>query len=439
MVDLFPTRRRAEELSRALAGEPVAADARLQELLDTVSRLAAVPLVEPRAGFRESLRVRLMDVAAAELPGQAALTDADAGEAHDETVVVDDPRAARRRRRLVAAATGLVIVGGGAGVAAASEQALPGDMLYPVKRTLESAQVTLAQGAAAEGRALLDRAATRLDEAEALSADLVAGTGGLAGLTAALDDFAADASSGGDRLLESYAASGDPAELAEVRDFTTESHRVLAELAETLPPQAQSEVILADDTVVTLDGLAERACPDCTSLPPLVSLPTQPVSDVDRDAVANRSGVSTPDRQRTEGDRRRGEGGRSEAAPRRQRSAGSPGARGPGAGQGLPDLGLHRPGGRAEPRQQDAAGDQGGDNGPQGGPGVELRDVLDPAAPGPAPAPPRRTVDAPTPGDLDVPRDLDDVTEPLRPLRDRVRDGARDTVKRTRNGLDNLL
>jgi hypothetical protein len=142
MAELLPSRRRAESFSRALEGHLQPADDQLQRLVDTASRLSAVPLVEPREEFHTALRERLIQAAAVELPAQAAAA-ASATETTPEpgrsrpahAKVTDTPNAARRRRRLVAVATALVLVGGGTGVAAASEQALPGDMLYPVKRT----------------------------------------------------------------------------------------------------------------------------------------------------------------------------------------------------------------------------------------------------------------------------------------------------------------
>src|SRR5262245_19143173 len=194
MVELLPERRRAELFARALDGHAAPTDARLRGLLDTANALAAVPLVQPRAEFRDSLRARLMEAAAAELPVQVATDVAPEPIAGRHAASTDDPRAARRRRRLVAVATGMVLIVGATGVAAASEQALPGDTLYPVKRTLESAEVGIARGDAAEGHALLGNATTRLDEVKALSADLaVDGSrpsgSGLAGVDSALSDF----------------------------------------------------------------------------------------------------------------------------------------------------------------------------------------------------------------------------------------------------------
>lgn len=437
MVELFPTRRRAEEFARALEGGQHTVDDRLQRLLDTASTLAAVPVVAPRPEFRDSLRTRLLDAAADELPAQATSPAAAAEGRHTgparEGVVVDSPRAARRRRRLVAVATGLVLVGGGTGVAAASEQALPGDMLYPVKRTLESAKVTWAQGADGVGRALLDRAAVRLDEAGALSASSPTDTD-LEGVETALDDFALDASQGGEKLLDAYAASGDADDLRTLREFTAESHQALGELAEVLPPEAQPAVTAADETVVALDGRATRACPGCTSTAPLLSLPTDPVSlpDLAPDAspdVPGRDpltvpGLDEPDAQRADNDQREGEGQRANHSPPQRAAA--PDDTTPA----LPDVGLRGP----QPQQQteqDAAPGAGGGDQVQRHPDLGLGGLLD--DPAPQPSQPPRPTGGPDVGDLG--EVTEPLTEPLKPLLD----GTRKTVEDTQDSLDGLL
>jgi hypothetical protein len=439
MVELFASRRRAEELARALEGGEQTTDARLQRLLDTASRLAAVPVVEPRAEFRDTLRERLMEAAAVELPAQAAARSDDSGEAvpgRGRPVLADDAYAARRRRRLVAVATGLVLVGGGTGVAAASEQALPGQMLYPVKRTIESAQVSLARGAGAEGRALLDRASTRLDEAETLSSDSAPTATDLDSIEGTLDDFAADAAGGGERLLAAYAASGDPADLQTLRDFTADSHETLGDLAQTLPPQARDAVVAADETVVALDGEASQACPDCTSTLPPLDLLVDPVSlpQLDENAspyVPGTSPLTVPDLSDTQKSRADDTNGQ------RPGGAHAPPAR-PApddAAPELPDVELSGPAGQPQTQQdQGAAPDQGGGDQPRRQPRLgDLGDLLDPRTP----SPPPRSTDGPDLGDLgDV---TEPLTEPVDPLLDRTRkglDGTREQLERTREDLD---
>jgi len=435
MVELFPERRRAEVFARALDGHAAPTDARLQALLDTAARLAAVPLVQPREQFRDSLRARLMEAAAAELTARPVTTPETPPAPGRHAVVTDNPRAARRRRRLVALATGMVLIGGGAGVAAASEQALPGEVLYPVKRSLESAGVVFARGDAAEGRALLERASTRLDEVETLSASLAAdgsrsNGAGTAGLQAALTDFATDASTGGSRLLQSYSQTGDPADLRALRDFAADSHRVLSGLAGTLPPSAQPSLAAADDTLVALDGMALRACPDCTVAPPLHGLPTSPVNlpDLPADSTPATPGGTTQDKPADH--RRGGETDQTGQTGQTDPAGGSP-ARQPSVTDGLPilpDLRLPGTGGQ-QPQQQDTTSDGGGGSGGQQGT-LDLGDVLTPSAP-------QRRVDAPLPHRLTG--DLGDVTKPLRDPLSPLLDGGSNTVDDTGDGVGGLL
>jgi Domain of unknown function (DUF5667) len=405
MVELLPSRRRAEEFARALEGD-APSDPRVQRLLATVSALAAVPVVEPRPEFRDTLRRRLVETAAVDLPAQASATADTAGAAvrsadARHVAVTDTPHAARVRRRLVAAATGLVLVGAGGGVAAASEQALPGDVLYPVKRTLESAQVTLAQGTDDEGRALLERASTRLQEAEDLGADAAYSATEVEAVEAALRDFAADASGGGRKLLDSYAATGDATDLRTLRDFTARSHQVLGDLGGALPAEVRPVLVAADETVVALDGLAVRACEDCTSGQPPLSLPTRPVAQPRLPTPP-----APPDAQqpRTPGTRDAG----ADAAP--ADGSGLPGhtrqrpAADDTASPVLPDLDLRRQEGRhtTEPSAGPSSDAPDGDAGQAREPLVRLHDVLGGESPETRQAP-RST-------------DVGDLTDPLSPL-----------------------
>ncbi len=123
----------------------------------------------------------------------------------------------RRNRRLGTIAASLVVVGGTAGMAAAAYGALPGDALYPIKRGIEQVTTAARLSDASQGKALLDQAATRLEEVRALQAqgsadpDLIAET---------VDAFNAAADSGSEKLFNSYQASGDQADITTVRDFT---------------------------------------------------------------------------------------------------------------------------------------------------------------------------------------------------------------------------
>ena len=155
-----------------------------------------------RPDFAADLRDRLMDEApeaarrrrrghapgrrGRELPGQSA-----------------PPYGGHRRRcrRLV--------VGSTAGVAAASQSALPGETLYPVKRGIEQHQVTVARSDHGKGSEYLDQASTRLDEISDLAVAHAddPSTPGLVRDT--LEDFATQADDGAERADRVLRDDGD--------------------------------------------------------------------------------------------------------------------------------------------------------------------------------------------------------------------------------------
>jgi hypothetical protein len=73
-----------------------------------------------------------------------------------------------RRRWVAAAALGLML-SGTAGTAMASESALPGQPLYPVKRKLEDVRIALAWDEGTRGKLYVEQANERLEEAETLA------------------------------------------------------------------------------------------------------------------------------------------------------------------------------------------------------------------------------------------------------------------------------
>lgn len=75
-------------------------------------------------------------------------------------------RGRRRRQRLVSAAASLLLLLAGAGTVAGSAAALPGETLYPVKESLEQAELRIAFSDAANARAHLRHSRVRLEELE---------------------------------------------------------------------------------------------------------------------------------------------------------------------------------------------------------------------------------------------------------------------------------
>ena len=139
------------------------------DLLDLVGGLRETPQPAPDPVFAAALRERLMTEAETVL--RDAADERHATEARLRLGGASTSTGRRspttvRRRRTAAAVAGVVLVGTSASMAVASQHALPGDRLYPLKRGIESAHAQLTFDRAARGEVLLDSASTRLDEVQ---------------------------------------------------------------------------------------------------------------------------------------------------------------------------------------------------------------------------------------------------------------------------------
>jgi Domain of unknown function (DUF5667) len=150
-------------------------DPELAELVSLTAKVAKLPtLTEPDAEFRSGLRAMLLakieregigataDARAAELANRAAMTG--------KTQVVRQVAAGHGRTRaavLVGVTAGALAL---SGVSVASTDSLPGDALYPVKRSSERAQLALASSDLSRGQLHLEFANSRLREAKLVPA-----------------------------------------------------------------------------------------------------------------------------------------------------------------------------------------------------------------------------------------------------------------------------
>ena len=199
MTPLFPAQRAAEEFDQVLEGTATTAVAeRYAELFDDRrARCARSPRCCPAPSSSSDLRSRLMTAAETELvPRRARRTPTRAQAAPTRATAASAPSPPR-----------LVIVGGTAGMAAAAS----GRAARATRSTRSSAASSRSatrrtSSDAGQGDALLDQAATRLDEVRALQAqgsadpDLIAAT---------LDAFRSAADAGSDKLFTGYQADGD--------------------------------------------------------------------------------------------------------------------------------------------------------------------------------------------------------------------------------------
>lgn len=273
----FAARRRAEQFDSWVEGTSSydASDARTAEMLELVGALRATPEVSARPEFVAALRERLMAEAAT-----ALVPD-------DVSRLTLPPRRPARERRLAAAVGGLAIVGATTSLAVASQSALPGDSLYPIKRAIERAHTGLSVGEGSKGATILTSASDRLDEVDALTRQ--DGLGDQARIAGTLNAFTDQATEASDLLLADYAHTGKQSSIARLRDFAATSLDQLAGLEPLVPADARDELIRAAGVLTTIDAEAALRCPDCggagiDSLPAVLTagepifVPRQPAS-----------------------------------------------------------------------------------------------------------------------------------------------------------------
>lgn len=287
MTPLISVRRAAEDFARVVDGSQADVADRYADLTACVDLLRAQDTPAARPEFVADLRMQLMAAADTLLvPVEKTATVA--------APVVLRPR--RRERRLAVAAAAFVIVGGSAGVAAAAESALPGDPLYPIKRGIESAQVSLNSSDAAKGRDLITQASTRLDEIDGLMSDGDATTR----ITHTLSSFKRSATNGADLLFVAYQRDGNIDDLAQLRGTFSEQQAQLTKLASQAPPTAQPDFSAALALLADLDQQARVLCGNCgpgssgdfadlSSGPVLENLIQQPAQAAAADALKSQT------------------------------------------------------------------------------------------------------------------------------------------------------
>lgn len=183
--------------------------------------------VEVDAGFRAELRARLVATAQREGLGATAGTETPGRRliagltARGPLLPAVTARRARARGAiLVGVAVGAVAV---SGISTASENAVPGDALYGMKRSTERAQLALASSDLGRGQLLLDFAHTRLAEASAVRGDRTA-------LAAILHDMDENTRQGVRLLTSAAMQRTEPAGLDAVDTFLTSQRQTMATL-----------------------------------------------------------------------------------------------------------------------------------------------------------------------------------------------------------------
>ncbi|PSL54929.1 hypothetical protein B0I31_106449 [Saccharothrix carnea] len=273
--------RQREQFARAVDARPGPESEEVEgdELADELAVVALLRKAAVTAGPDEAAKARMR----ARVLGAAAAPPTKLDQP------VRERRTGARGRLVVALAAALCLLFSLTGMSLLlSRDALPGDALYGVKRTAESASLGLTFDEESKGYKRLEFAAARVAEIETL-ADRYRESGGgpLGGYLTALTDFDADAAAGS-RVLAALGSNSDQRALEELRDWAETQTTRLTELRASLPPEA------ADRAGTSLDLLARiaerasalRARADCASVTSGQTDQVGPVPAADACAVA---------------------------------------------------------------------------------------------------------------------------------------------------------
>ncbi|GIJ21643.1 DUF5667 domain-containing protein [Micromonospora lutea] len=205
------------------------------------------PTVEVDPEFRTGLRAMLLATAAREGVGAPVAGPVDKAASGRGSLLpaVTARRARARGAILIGIAAGAVAV---SGISAASENAVPGDALYGMKRSTERAQLALTSSDISKGQLFLDFARTRLAEAATLR-------DGQSGYRAVLDDMDADTRQGVRLLTGAAAQRSDPAALAAVDAFLNQQRRSLGALEGR---GSRADRLRTGESLALLDAVVER-------------------------------------------------------------------------------------------------------------------------------------------------------------------------------------
>jgi hypothetical protein len=249
-------RRNAEELAALLDGrlspDEVTGEARrLATLATTMVEERPGPVATLTEDRRLAMRDRLMDdIAALDAPAVAA--------------PVRDRRPARTRAAIASGVASALIAG--TGVTVAAQEALPGDVLYGLKKGTESVRMSLASDATQAARLELRFAEERLEEVTAGVRRVPAGS-----LVDSLAEMDQRSIAGAQQLVLDAERTGEGELLAEVDSFVERQSTGIIEIFARLPIEVRPH---AEDSLATLRQIrsdlllpALEAC-DCIDIVP---------------------------------------------------------------------------------------------------------------------------------------------------------------------------
>jgi hypothetical protein len=166
------------------------------------------------------------------------------------------PRRRRPGRPLLIAGAGLgVVIIGTGGITLASAGAMPGSLLYQVKRTVEQAQLDLSASPTNRGIRYLELAETRLSEVQYLLRQPDARTPGSSAereLTITMGDLSTDVTQGGSLLIGQVSHSHDMRAAGALVAFLNHEQQPIAALTGELPAALANEPRAITDTMHAL-------------------------------------------------------------------------------------------------------------------------------------------------------------------------------------------
>jgi len=244
-------RRRAERFAELLDGAPaLRGDAPLapfatlgERLRDAGHGTTATATMDPLA--RDRLRMRLMAVGAVQGIGAGSRS------AEADAVLDDAPRrqVVSSPRKAIVATAALVGVVGLTALGTSSSDAVPGDPLYAIKRSTESAQLELARSDVSRGQLHLEFAKTRLDEAQLVAEDPKK-------LDAALGEMDAETTDALRLLGTAAVKRQDRAPLDTLDDTVRKQRDGLSQLITTLPTNVKGRAL---DSLILLNRIEQRS------------------------------------------------------------------------------------------------------------------------------------------------------------------------------------
>jgi hypothetical protein len=230
-------------------------NAQIAELVQFAEDLCEAAVAEPSAEFRGALRTRLMTEAETALVPAVKITR--------RVTLAPAPRKHNTRRRIAGLTAAVLASVGTVGLISSSASAVPGEMLYPVKRSVESVELALHRGDASRGSFQLAQASERLAEARKLADDP---SGDKAELVAStLDDFTSQAKSGSTSLFNAFSDNGKQKAIRQVNDFAASATAQLATLSSVLPDSADGEFDSATQIISKLATQASTLCSACST------------------------------------------------------------------------------------------------------------------------------------------------------------------------------